>query len=38
MDGNDTSHETIKQLFYKQIRDLSTKASSFDVQFSDLWV
>ena len=34
MDGNDTSLETIKELFYKQIRDLSVKADSFDMQFS----
>gem|GEM_PF-5753270 len=36
MDGNDTSLETIKQLFYQQIRTLSVgSVSSFDMQFSD---
>lgn len=39
MDGNDTSLETIKDLFYKQIRNLSVKSSNaFDVQFSDQWM
>lgn len=39
MNGNDTSLETIKKLFYQQIRNLSVNnAKSFDVQFSDQWV
>ncbi|MFC1705114.1 hypothetical protein ACFLZ6_02190 [Nanoarchaeota archaeon] len=38
MDGNDISQETIKQLFYQQIRNLSVSNSkSFDMQFSDRW-
>ena len=38
MDGNDTSLETIKQLFYQQIRNLSVgSARSFDMQFTDQW-
>ena len=39
----DTSTETIKNLFYKQIKDLTAKTvnekmRTFDVQFSDRWV
>jgi hypothetical protein len=35
----DLSNETIKKLFYKQIRDLTlrSKTESFDLQFSDKW-
>ena len=34
------SNKAIKELFYKQIRDLTmkTKMESFDVQFSDRWL
>ena len=39
----DTDHKTIKELFYKQISNLTKKtnnlrSSSFDYQFSDRWV
>lgn len=35
----DTSVKTIKDLFYKQIRDLTMRtADSFDYQFSDRWL
>jgi len=34
------SNEAIRELFYKQIRDmtLKTKMESFDMQFSDRWL
>jgi len=39
MNGNDTRQGTIKELFYKQIRDLTLKTNkSFDYQFSDRWL
>jgi len=40
MDGNDTSLETIKRLFYDQIKNLTlkVKTDSFDLQFSDGWL
>jgi hypothetical protein len=41
MKGNDTSLETIKNLFYAQVKDLTMrtrKMDSFDVQFSGSWV
>ncbi len=40
MNGNDTSLETIKKLFYEQIKvmTLKVKADSFDLQFSDGWL
>lgn len=40
MNGNDTSLETIKRLFYEQIKALTlkVKADSFDLQFSDEWL
>ncbi len=35
----DLSNETIKELFYRQIRNLSVnKADSFDLQFSERWL
>ena len=35
----DLSNETIKELFYKQIRNLSiSKTDSFDMQFSERWL
>ncbi len=37
----DTSQQTIKQLFYRQIRDLTIKSiknESLDLQFSDKWI
>lgn len=34
----DLSHKTIKELFYKQIRDMTVKRDHFDVQFSDQWM
>ena len=36
----DLSNKTIKELFYKQIRNLTlkTKIESFDFQFSDRWL
>lgn len=36
----DLRNETIKELFYKQIRELTLKTSidSFDFQFSDMWL
>ena len=36
----DLSNETIKELFYKQIKDITlrTKAESFDYQFSGRWL
>lgn len=35
----ETDHKTIKDLFYKQINDLTKKSlsKSFDYQFSDQW-
>jgi hypothetical protein len=43
-DPSDLTHNTIQQLFYKQIRSLtarsngtSQKMKTFDVQFSDAW-
>ncbi|MFC1728334.1 hypothetical protein ACFLZ7_02625 [Nanoarchaeota archaeon] len=41
MNGNDTSLETIKFLFFRQIRDMTMKTNgieTFDVQFSDRWL
>jgi len=41
MNGNDTRLETIKELFYQQIKDLTLrtcKADTFDFQFSDRWL
>jgi len=37
---NDLSTETIKDLFYKQIKRLTlrTNADLFDMQFSDRWL
>ncbi len=36
---NDISQNTIKELFYKQIRNLTLKtAKSFDYQHSDRWL
>ena len=36
----DLSKNTIKELFYRQIKDLtlSSKLNSFDFQFSDGWL
>ncbi len=37
---SDTSHDTIQDLFYQQVRRLSVKPQaqeSFDLQFSDQW-
>ncbi len=36
----DTSPETIKNIFHKQIKDLTEKSNmqSFDIQFSDQWI
>jgi len=35
----DLSNETIKELFYRQIRELSvSKTDSFDLQFSERWL
>jgi len=36
----DLSKETIKEIFYKQIRELTlrTRAESFDYQFSGKWL
>jgi hypothetical protein len=36
----DISSKTIKELFFKQIRDLTLKSKieSFDFQFSDRWL
>jgi hypothetical protein len=37
----DVSKKTIENLFYRQIRDLTTrtnKMASFDMQFSDRWI
>lgn len=35
----DLSNETIKELFYKQIRNLTLRTiDSFDFQFSDKWL
>ena len=42
-DPSDLTHSTIQQLFYRQIRNLTTRSSlnekmnTFDVQFSDTW-
>ena len=41
-DPSDLSQSTIQQLFYRQIRDLTSrslneKMNTFDVQFSDTW-
>lgn len=35
----ETDQETIKKIFYKQIRELTrrTVSNSFDYQFSDRW-
>ena len=36
-----TDKETIKRLFYEQIKDLTmrtSKINSFDMQFSDRWL
>ena len=39
MNPSDTSHNTIQDLFYEQIKRLSVnKAGSFDLQFSDCWI
>jgi len=41
MNGNDIRPETIKELFYRQTRELTLrtcKASTFDIQFSDRWL
>jgi len=39
MNENDMSQNTIKELFYRQIRELTIKANkSFDYQFSDRWL
>ena len=41
MNGNDTSLSTIKELFYRQIKELTLrtcKADTFDIQFSDRWL
>ena len=39
MNPNDTTHKTIKGLFYKQVRDLTLrKTDTFDFQFSDRWL
>lgn len=36
---NDLNQQTIKKLFYQQIRDLTSKSlDSFDYQFSDRWM
>jgi hypothetical protein len=38
---SDTSHDTIKELFYQQIRRVTKRAcgnGSFDIQFSDQWL
>ena len=43
-DPSDLSHNTIQQLFYRQIRSLSVNDSAndrmktFDMQFSDAWL
>lgn len=37
----DLSHKTIKELFYKQIKDVTMRncsIDSFDFQFSDRWL
>ncbi len=35
----DLSNDTIKELFYRQIRELTVKKSrSFDYQFSGKWI
>ena len=38
----DISQQTIKDLFYKQVREMTKKSSLkmnlFDVQFSDKWI
>jgi len=33
----ETDHNTIKELFYQQISELTRKTNSFDYQFSDQW-
>jgi len=41
LNPSDISHDTIKQLFYQQIRRVTKKAcgnESFDIQFSDQWL
>jgi hypothetical protein len=38
---SDVSHDTIKNLFYQQIRRVTKRAcgnESFDIQFSDQWL
>ncbi len=38
---SDISHDTIKRLFYQQIRSITKRAcgnESFDIQFSDQWL
>ena len=43
-DPSDLSHNTIQQLFYRQIRNLSvtenanSRMKTFDMQFSDAWL
>jgi hypothetical protein len=35
----DLSNETIKQLFYKQVNELTRRTvDSFEIQFSDRWI
>jgi len=33
----ETDHNTIKELFYRQMSELTRKTNSFDYQFSDRW-
>jgi len=40
---NDLSQQTIKDLFYKQVREMTKKSMQekmnlFDIQFSDKWI
>jgi len=40
-DPSDISHDTIKDLFYKQVRRATKRncgTESFDIQFSDSWI
>jgi len=37
----DVTQQTIKDLFYKQVREMTKKSAkqhSFDLQFSDQWI
>ena len=38
---SDVSHDTIKSLFYKQVKRITMRScglESFDIQFSDQWL